>query len=86
MASLGLGVIMTTLLLNPCPYCLPYVGQANAEPLFVETSTDNIVRGMALECPECGTRSMTVEQGDDETAVKFWNDLTEAIKKFEKGI
>lgn len=62
--------------LNPCPYCFPF----DHELEFVEIQTRNFENGIAVECLNCGCRSMAADAEDgEEMAASLWNDMS--VKK-----
>jgi len=65
-------------LIENCPYCK----DQNVE--LVEAWSENFQgRGPAVECLDCGLRGMVAAQGDDDIAVKFWNEMVKAIIAYE---
>ena len=64
--------------IKPCPYCEEYHDEPSVS--LVETHVDNFVNSQAVQCDYCGLRAMSADQDDDDLALKFWNDLVEAIE------
>ena len=66
----------------PCPYC---EGFTERPPEFIEVTTNNIECGIAIECPDCGLRSMVAYDYDgEEKAIEFWNQMSADIKWLEE--
>lgn len=57
--------------LQKCPFC-----NHPHNVIFVEVSTLYIDNGIAVECVNCGTRSMAADA--EEKAAEFWNDMQKA--------
>lgn len=61
-------------LIENCPYCQ----QQNTE--LVEAWSENFQEmGSAVECLDCGLRSMIAQKGDDRIAIEAWNSMAKAI-------